>query len=223
MAIHDSQLINRVLEEWEIIIRAADSTSHVIKEKIYTIKEVSDSISHSLDASILVKLVEISKNIEVNDSPDAIYNNTSLVMELWKMVIEKSIMCLRFYDTREPFMEYTEKSPFAYGISELKGYFEKFTEFESLLYGGSKYYRDHVIHAFRTWLLGLSVLFKNKGAYLNEMNIGDKINVNILEKVSIWSLIALTHDLGYPLEKAQGIIDSTKSMMIILLQIPHFL
>ena len=46
-----------------------------------------------------------------------------------------------------------------------------------------------------------------------KVNIHKDITVNKLEKISIWSMIALTHDLGYPLEKAQGIIDKTKDMM----------
>ena len=34
------------------------------------------------------------------------------------------------------------------------------------------------------------------------------------EKISIWSMIALTHDLGYPFGKAQGIIDRYKGYVM---------
>lgn len=82
-----------------------------------------------------------------------------------------------------------------------------------MLYGGGKYYRDHVVHVFRVWLLGLDCLLDNEGEYLKRINIQEGISVNSFEKISIWSMIALTHDLGYPLEKSQGIIEKTKDMM----------
>lgn len=61
--------------------------------------------------------------------------------------------------------------------------------------------------------MGLECLLDEEGTYLNRITIQRGIQVNSLEKLSIWSMIALTHDLGYPLEKAQGIIDQTKDMM----------
>lgn len=110
-------------------------------------------------------------------------------------------------------MEYESKNPVAYGVDELSDYFEKYINFEAMLYGGGKYYRDHVIHVFRVWLLGLDTLLASKGEYLNRIHIQSSDTVNSLEKLSIWSMIALTHDLGYPLEKAQDIIEQTKDMM----------
>lgn len=80
-----------------------------------------------------------------------------------------------------------------------------YIQFESMLYGSNKYYRDHVIPVFRTWLLGMDCLLKNNGDYTRRIII-DEAKVNILEKMSIWSMIAMTHDLGYPFEKAQEII-----------------
>lgn len=56
-------------------------------------------------------------------------------------------------------------------------------------------------------------LLENQSDYLERITIQKNVEVNNLEKLSIWSMIALTHDLGYPLEKAQGIIEKTKSMM----------
>lgn len=82
-----------------------------------------------------------------------------------------------------------------------------------MLYGGGKYYRDHVVHVFRVWLLGIFCLIDNNAEYLSRITIQEGVDVNPLEKISIWSMIALTHDLGYPLEKSQEIIDKTKNMM----------
>lgn len=38
-------------------------------------------------------------------------------------------------------------------------------------------------------------------------------NINFFEKISMWTFIALCHDLGYPLEKSQQILDKTQKMM----------
>lgn len=38
-------------------------------------------------------------------------------------------------------------------------------------------------------------------------------DINILEKISMWTLMALCHDLGYPLEKSKKILAKTENMM----------
>ena len=38
-------------------------------------------------------------------------------------------------------------------------------------------------------------------------------DINILEKISMWTLTALRHDLGYPLEKSKKILAKTENMM----------
>ena len=63
------------------------------------------------------------------------------------------------------------------------------------------------------WLLGIDCLLDNEAEYLKRIYIQEGVSVNCLEKISIWSMIALTHDLGYPLEKSQEIIEKTKDMM----------
>ena len=105
------------------------------------------------------------------------------------------------------------KHPVAYGVDDLKDYFEKYIEFEKMLYGGGKYYRDHVIHVFRVWLLGLDLLLANNAEYLEKIIVQHNADTNLFEKLSVWTMIALTHDLGYPLEKSQEIIEKTKDMM----------
>lgn len=37
--------------------------------------------------------------------------------------------------------------------------------------------------------------------------------INIFEKLSMWTIMSLCHDLGYPLEKCKKIIDKTEKMM----------
>ena len=177
-------------------------------------------IFHPADKIIFEKLCKISDALSPGNQ---IYQFVDELNDIWAKLIEHSIICLRFYDKREPFIENPKKKPSAYGIEDLKNYFEKYSAFEAVLYGSSTYYRDHIIHVFRTWLIGMNLLFKD----IDGMRYGELIAQNIfdderlledntiefLEIVSMWTMISLTHDLGYPLEKAQKIYESTAKMM----------
>lgn len=152
-----------------------------------------------------------------NDDYEIFKYRTDIIDPLWKTLIEKAIKCLRYFDAREPFQNSDgKKTPKAYGIDTLKEYYDEYTEFEKILYGSNRYYRDHVIHVFRTWLSGVELMVKNEGEYLKNLSLHEKdclVKLGNSEKLSIWTLIALTHDLGYPLEKAKSIIDTTASML----------
>lgn len=167
-----------------------------------------------LDADIIKTLSNFkTQKIRQRDNDYEIYNFIPELKNVWIKLIEKAVKCLRYFDEREPFIKNKEKKPFAYGMEDLKEYFNKYIDFEDVLYGSNKYYRDHVVHVFRTWLLGTECLLKNGGTYINNIVIGDNFKINNWEKLSVWTIIALTHDLGYPLEKAQKIISRTQNMM----------
>ena len=173
-------------------------------------------IEHPLDREVYELIEELNGLIRDDDDDFEIFRHQSKTDELWSLLISKAIKCLRYYDKREPFMQNSEKKPLAYGMDELDKYYKKYKEFESMLYGSNQYYRDHVVHVLRTWLSGVKCMVKNKGDYLNFISICDgegNIELNHAEKLSIWTIIALTHDLGYPLEKAKGIVDTTRSMV----------
>ncbi|MCI8645949.1 MAG: hypothetical protein HFE76_03900 [Firmicutes bacterium] len=176
---------------------------------------------HPLDDDIVGKLRLLYGKIGKDADDFYIFRfRKDIVDPLWKELIEKAIKCLRYCDTREPFQAAEEKGekkiPKAYGVEELKEYYDKYTEFERLLYGSNRYYRDHVIHVFRTWLSGTMLLVKNDGEYLDRLSLNEKDYEGELsrwEKLSMWTIIALTHGLGYPLQKAKSIIDTTRSMV----------
>ena len=179
-------------------------------EEIKKTPNYSAELEYPLDNEIQKDIEEL-KSLE--DEEYAIFKKTEDIKKIWKKLVKKSITCLRYYDDREPFLNNPKKKPQAYGIEKLNDYYDNYSSFENLLYGGSQYYRDHVIHAFRVWLLGIEILLKNDCKYLKAIKVSEGETVNILEKVAIWTLIALTHDLGYPLEKALEIIEKTKEMM----------
>lgn len=172
---------------------------------------------HPLDNDVIEKLTDLNKRLKDRDDDYEIFRYRDITDKLWGTLLEKAIKCLRYYDEREPFRGNEEvKKPKAYGIDDLRDYYEKYAKFEEVLYGSSRHYRDHVIHVLRTWLSGVDLLTKNSGEYLNKIAIQEKeipLKLNAVEKISMWTIIALTHDLGYPLQKAKSIITITQDML----------
>jgi len=178
----------------------------------------STKCEHPLDNSVVNVLKKLHDSIDDDSDDFRIFRfRQEIINPLWCTLIEKAIKCLRYYDTREPFNKSDgKKSPKAYGVTELKKYYNDYIEFEQLLYGSNRYYRDHVVHVFRTWLSGVVLLVKNNGKYLDMLSSHGRDYDGELareEKLSMWTLIALTHDLGYPLQKAKRIIDATRNMV----------
>ena len=175
----------------------------------------SYTCEHPLDAQVVMLIKKLHDSIRDNDDDYELFRHSSETDKLWEILISKSIKCLRYFDNREPFKNNSHKKPKAYGIDDLNKYYSEYKEFEKILYGSGKYYRDHIVHVFRTWLTGIECMVKNDGEYLKFLTIYDDepIELENVEKISIWTIISLTHDLGYPLEKAKSIINTTRSMV----------
>jgi len=197
-----------------------DMLSACLKEEVISL--FSDfNCEHPMDSDIQKELKGLRNKLENRPDDYEIFHHRDATDKLWGLLIEKAIKCLRFYDTREPFLnqgESLKKSPKAYGVDGLKEYYRRYTEFEQLLYGSNQYYRDHVIHVLRTWLSGVELLVRNpkNSPFIGDITIHEKgysPELNYAEKLSIWTLIALTHDLGYPLQTAKQIIDKTRAMV----------
>lgn len=176
------------------------------------------SKNNPIDDEVITQLQTILGKI--SDDAFDIFRFKKKLMKLWKEMLEKSVICLRFFDKREPFQQHADKVPYAYGVEKLYDYFLKYNNFEKMLYGGSEYYRDHMVHVFRVWIIGTDMLLRDNAKFLDSIKISDEFEINGYEKLSIWTIIALTHDLGYPLEKALQIIDNTKDMMKSFIQNP---
>lgn len=229
----DLKLFNEISENKNAISKIYSDSVEQMKEDYLQYKEENLSeeeknniknnqyhIEHPLDDDIISKIADLKSALRDEDDDYRIFIHIDKIKLLWCLLIEKSIKCLRFFDKREPFIGNSEKHPIAYGIKELYDFFDKYVVFESLLYGGGKYYRDHVVHMLRVWMLGIHCMLDkdNDAMYLNKLYIGSGLNksstnVTGLEKISIWTMMALTHDLGYPLEKSQQVIEKTKEMM----------
>lgn len=197
------------------------SSSEILKERhdnygnSESLKDINKKLkdNNPFDEESKGLIQKLLSNVEALNSDDAMYTNIDLIMQIWTTLIKKSIMLLRICDLREPYLYSDDKNPSPYGLSELKAYMKDYQDFEKLLYG-TPYYRDHIVHVFKSWLLGINIMLEEKG-YLNAIGIEGHAEFKLteFEKISIWTLIALCHDLGYPLEKAQKIIKKTSDMM----------
>lgn len=162
MDIHDGFLIDKVIEFCD----------DIEKDKRYECYNAEDTfLKHPLDRDIKGQLKKMQLKLRKidRDIRELPYESCKDMDILWNDLIEKSIMCLRYFDKREPFAD-NQKEPFVYGLDDIKDYHEKYIDFEGVLYGSDSYYRDHVFHVIRVWLLGIYLLM-SKNAILTKDNI----------------------------------------------------
>ena len=128
--------------------------------------------------------------------------------------------------------------PEAKGDSELFKFAEAAADFEDLLYGMSRQYRDHTLHSLWVYFLGEYILrdhlldvYQNLGWYVHNSILSDPssypsklvgvakdkekellTNAN-KKKDAVWCLTALCHDLGYSLSQLQGLNESVEKVL----------
>lgn len=197
-------------------IACAAGTKMGVEIKKEDFKDTYDKMEYPLDKQVVDMLTNI-----IGEKEGLFYSSAKELDKLWGMLLRKSIMCLRYFDTREPFMFDSSKNAVAYGIEQLEEYHNRYTQFEGLLYGASEYYRDHIFHAVRTWLIGIfCLLHDSENPFISKIQIDGVAEkepfaheINFFEKLSMWTISALCHDLGYPLEKSQQVLEKTQNMM----------
>lgn len=155
---------------------------------------------------------KIKENVEKLLVDLQLHKQRDILKELWKYLVGSAIIYLKLKDSREKYHDDGD-----YGFDELEKYFDEFCDFEKNLYGSSEYYRGHLSHLFKVFLLGEYLLKKSKIGF-DKLIVGDgklpkskRISAN--EKEAMWCLSALTHDLGYPLERVYNISESSRNMV----------
>ncbi len=211
-----------IINDKNLITEICKFTKIIEEEQKNLVKQEYTKFVHPLDNDIIGEN-GILQHLHIDGNGLFLYSAAKDLDDLWRTLLDKSIRCLRFFDKREPFQNNNQKSIVAYGIDNLDDYHKKYTEFESLMYGASTYYRDHVFHAIRVWMLGVFCLIhkeREKGSkrlysqlYYDGLDYDTSKDLNFFECISMWTVAALCHDLGYPLEKAENILDSTRKMM----------
>ena len=159
---------------------------------------------------------------------------------VWKNLLMDSVALLKINDSREKIyldskdnielllenFHYIRKTN-SYGIDEIARYFDDFDVFESVLYGLDRYYRDHINHVLQVWAIGIGLIYhstpKLNDGFEIDMNkdfhfeINEKENkektISVSELWAMWTVIALCHDLGYPIEKTSQINKQAKKII----------
>jgi len=140
---------------------------------------------------------------------------SNFFLKLWENFLNDAITFLKSNDKREfGGSKSSKRDSIAFGITNLVEYFGQYREFEALLYGADEFYRDHIHHVFRVWLIGLWLIEKfdsNIHWDFKEFNKSEHISKN--EIMAMWCIIAFTHDLGYPLDKIKKVKSKISGMM----------
>lgn len=166
---------------------------------IEAIQEVMGSIPFLLKESKDI-LGSIDKNVNLNYQSEKLLN-------LWKYMIGNAIVYLKKNDSRE-----AHKDQMMLGVGRLHTYISEYNKFEKIFYGTINNYRDHVIHAFRTYLLG-DYLIRNSYGYSNIDPKTNGIDISKHEKEAMWCIISLSHDISYPLEKIHKLNEPIRNIL----------
>jgi len=196
--------------------------------------ESIEFIKHSPDYQRVDRLERFSKNIEKLKTTQKLYAQKDLLIEIWTDLVAMAVIYLKSKDKREKFHDDGD-----YGIDDLGDFFQKYCDFEKILYGSGEYYRDHVSHVFKVFLLGEKFVHENltDGFSSIELNDSKLMQTNLTkltnetveqfsdrkkeklitadEKEAMWCIASLTHDLGYPTEVVNDIHDNLRDMLTI--------
>jgi hypothetical protein len=169
---------------------------------------------------------KIKEFISLLQKSEEIHDKIQVAKNLWKILFETS-------------MEFID--PDKQGYDVLFKYFEEFVRFEELIFASDSFYRDHTLHCLWVYFLGeylhhqteFELLFRNvnrhlKGAaflseYYGALEVPEVFGelTYLLARVaeilknedSVRCVIALTHDLGYPLKKIAKINKSIRKVL----------
>ena len=162
-----------------------------------TLQQIEEDKSFRAESFSLLKFSAHSRRAEEQD----------LLFELWRLGTIGALHVLKWHDRRENFDRTGKQRVTPPVIDELVEYYKKLRKYEPLLYGSDQYYRDHFAHVLRVWILGLLVILPLKDSdklvppLLTEDKNLDHRAFKPQEIVAMFTLAALTHDMGYPLEK----------------------
>jgi MoaA/NifB/PqqE/SkfB family radical SAM enzyme len=130
--------------------------------------------------------------------------------EVWQAALEGAIHVLKQHDLRENPTRYNQNEPdweiTRPPIDEIASYYKQAAEFERVIYGFDPWYRDHFAHVIKVWLIGLHVIenLDDKKLIPPDLTGIEELNDSLFESEELYAaftISALTHDLGYPLQK----------------------
>jgi len=158
----------------------------------------------SRKAKNLIRQIDIGKDKNLNKARER------LLKYIWPAVLKDALKVLKKNDPRE-WPEGKDRTIGTFfdeaslGVTELQEVLSGFSEFEGVMYGASpEKYRDHIVHSFRVWIIGQGIL---KSCFGGRLIADTKLSSTIssLEWECMWALVALCHDIGYPLSQLERV------------------
>ena len=140
--------------------------------------------------------------------------STVSLKSLWQQLNNCAVMLLRWHDRRENVSRSEGHYVRIEDNTELFDYFSKVSDFERILYATDSWYRDHFAHVVRVWMTGIYVVFELNNA-IRPPEIHPEVNsvaFDPIELFSAFTIAALCHDLGYPIEKTSKLNDKVAEM-----------
>ena len=225
-------LINASIDESDIkknIFRQIADEAGIVffsEETKKLMRAYSDDDQDAINKLWKEMLVDSICILKMNDSREKLYDDTKKLTEKSKVKINSPSK------KQNPFSKAFSKirQISSYGIDNLGKYFDAFVDYETVLYGTDNYYRDHVKHLLQVWAIGISILHVNiKSFVIEKSTLSDsdfhfqldpstkgKDDYFIFSKSEIWAMwtiIALCHDLGYPIEKTSKINEKARRII----------
>jgi len=148
---------------------------------------------------------------KIDDSSNLNKARDRLLKDIWPAVLKDALKTLKKNDRRE-WPKGSKDSTIgtffdeaSLGVTELQEVLRGFSEFEGVMYCASpEKYRDHVVHSFRVWIIGQGLL---KSCFGGSLMADTKLHSTIRssEWECMWALVALCHDIGYPLSQLERV------------------
>lgn len=162
--------------------------------------------------------IEKINQLEIGEEENMLKVRDDL-FELWPIVLTDALRELKRNDPREWEDPADEKTATFFdstslGVAELKDVFAGFSDFEGMMYGASpEKYRDHVVHSFRVWIIGQGLL---KNCLGGKVAVDAKLAREISkgEWECMWALVALCHDIGYPLSQIERVNEQARDALL---------
>jgi hypothetical protein len=155
---------------------------------------------------------------EISTDENLTKERDRLLKKVWPAVLNDALRVLKKNDPREwPEGKDSTIGTFfdeaSLGVSDLQEVLSGFSDFEGVMYGASpEQYRDHVVHSFRVWIIGQGLL---KECFAGSLKTDTKLQSTICpeEWECMWALIALCHDIGYPLSQLERVNELARNAL----------
>ena len=155
------------------------------------------------------KTKRLIRRIDIDDNSNLNRVRDTLLKDIWPAVLKDALKILKKNDPREWGLKGKDKTIGTFfdeaslGITELQEVLSGFSEFEGVMYGASpEKYRDHIVHSFRVWIIGQGLL---KSCFGDRLTTDTNLHrlITPVEWECMWALVALCHDIGYPLSQLE--------------------